>query len=77
MIFFFYLGSSIYIFFQLFDTLKGINIVGSAQLFIINPIGFIINMLAFMAQLFDIYINIVGLYGSTFYSIYVSKVKCK
>ena len=51
---------------QLFDTLKGINIVGSAQLFIINPIGFIINMLAFMAQLFNMlkHIKYVGLYGS-------------
>jgi hypothetical protein len=38
---------------QLFDALKGINIVGFAQLFIINPLGLIINMLAYWIQLFD------------------------
>ena len=58
----FIIGTLIYFFFQLFDTLKGINIVGSAQLFIINPIGFIINMLAFMAQLFDIISNMLALH---------------
>jgi len=40
---------------QLFDAKKGINIVGCAQLFIINPKGLIIKMLAWLNFLLYLY----------------------